>query len=311
MEFQTIFRPWCIRCRKEMGSSGKTKTGIPRFYCTRCKRLVQAIISTKWPISRTDIIGHRLLHGWSSKSIAFTLKLDMKTVAAVRNWLEDLNEEEKAEEKARLLRVFGSEPPGIDARGYRKLRALEKDEKIHSLLARKMRTKSICKLLHVDSRRVKKIQKSTEETNQDRRKLIAELREKHSQQPSLLTSRNRENHPWRVAERQSYAKAMAKKGLNSEPSKPGRPIGYLESNKGGAIIPVAGLQKAFKKSGLSKCEIARRMGMFKRIPDIWKLNEMLGFVKKTASGKPQQHVTKHTALRLAKAMGASRFELGI
>lgn len=123
-----------------------------------------------------------------------------------------------------------------------------------------------------------------------------------------------DDHPWRLADRKSYQANRAKKGL--EPAKAGRPKGSAKGvhtgGRGGCgEIPTKKLLEAFKKSGLSKCELARRLGLFRKIPNIWRINEVLGCVNVNGTGSPRKKVSYATAVRYAKAMDADFFELGL
>lgn len=75
-------------------------------------------------------------------------------------------------------------------------------------------------------------------------------------------------------------------------------------------VPVENLQRAFKKSGLTKCELARRLGWTKVVPNVHRVSETLGLQIQT-SGKKRRRVTYETALRLARAMNADLQEVGV
>lgn len=105
---------------------------------------------------------------------------------------------------------------------------------------------------------------------------------------------NRPDHPWKQPQT-NHPKAQRSR----KPEIPGP-----------GEIPVEKLQAAFRKSGLSKCEVARRLGWMKHIPNVHRLNETLGLEPST-TGKKRKRVTYQTALRLCEALGASPIEMGI
>jgi len=99
-----------------------------------------------------------------------------------------------------------------------------------------------------------------------------------------------DDHPWRNGER--------------------RPRSGKHKHDGPGEISTEKLRAAFEKSGLSKCQLARRLGWLKTIGNVHRVNETLGY-EKASHGKERQRVTYRTAVRLAKAMDADFFELGI
>lgn len=105
---------------------------------------------------------------------------------------------------------------------------------------------------------------------------------------------NRSDHPWKKAVLAEHAG--------------GRPKG--SGCSGSPEIPVAKLLEAFKKSGLSKCEVARRLGWMKAVPDIHRLNIAMG-LERPGRGAFQKKVTYKTALRLCRAMNADIQEVGV
>jgi hypothetical protein len=100
---------------------------------------------------------------------------------------------------------------------------------------------------------------------------------------------NTDLHPW-------------KQPLN----RPGRPIDNAERGEVDCLI----LSEAFKRSGLSKGELARRMGWLKKKADVHRVSQVLG-MEKDSAGNLRRRVTYRTAVRLCKAMNASPIELGI
>lgn len=67
------------------------------------------------------------------------------------------------------------------------------------------------------------------------------------------------------------------------------------------MVPVAVIQEAFTKSGLSQREVARRMGYVKTIADTAPVRRMLG----------QESVRYETAVRFAEALGVDPVDLGV
>lgn len=75
-------------------------------------------------------------------------------------------------------------------------------------------------------------------------------------------------------------------------------------------IPVEKVREAFERSGLSKCELARRMGWMKVVPNIHRVSQALG-QERDSTGKKRQRLTYALAARLVEAMGVSPFDVGI
>lgn len=109
---------------------------------------------------------------------------------------------------------------------------------------------------------------------------------------------NRADHPW-------------KKPLT--PSPKARPNLRLhpENLVDRGEVPVETLQRAVKRSGLSKSEVARRLGWYKRVPNLHRLNIVLGLEPNGATRKKQKRVTYETALRLCRALDGDPFEFGV
>jgi len=103
------------------------------------------------------------------------------------------------------------------------------------------------------------------------------------------------DHPWR-----GDISSLA----NLEP----HPENLIPGAKGEVEVEV--LQRALKRSGLSKGEVARRMGWTRVSADTHRLNMALGF-ERPSNGSRQKTVTYRMAVRLCRALGASPVDLGL
>lgn len=111
--------------------------------------------------------------------------------------------------------------------------------------------------------------------------------------------KQRDGHPWK----------KARLPENDCPPRPGQFGPDNQPIKG--EVPVENLQAAFRKSGITKAELARRLGWTRVVPNLKRVNFALGFETQTATGKKQERVTYETALRLCRAMDADPFEVGV
>lgn len=108
---------------------------------------------------------------------------------------------------------------------------------------------------------------------------------------------NKPNHPWKKA---VHPNSIANLRPNPE---------NLEGG-GKGEIPVEKLLRAFNKSGLSKSELARRMGWERVKPDVHRVNQYLG-MEAGSNGEKRKRLTYKVALRLCEAMNADPFECGV
>lgn len=110
--------------------------------------------------------------------------------------------------------------------------------------------------------------------------------------------KQRSDHPWKVAILpENDRPALGRFGPDNQPVK--------------GEVPVENLQRAFRKSGLTQAELARRLGWKRVVPNVKRVRQCLGFETQTATGKKQERVTYETALRLCQAMNADPFEVGV
>ncbi len=107
----------------------------------------------------------------------------------------------------------------------------------------------------------------------------------------------RNSHPWKQGRNPNSLANLAPHPDNLTGTGPGE-------------VPVQKLQAAFKRSGLSKSELARRMGWERRRPDVHRVNQYLG-MEDSSSGQKRKRVTYHVALRLCRAMNIDPFECGV
>lgn len=73
----------------------------------------------------------------------------------------------------------------------------------------------------------------------------------------------------------------------------------------------APLREAFERGGLSKAEVARRMGLFRTVADVYRLNRMLGLEPNPRNGKIQQTVSYDNAVKIADTVDALYVEAGV
>lgn len=85
----------------------------------------------------------------------------------------------------------------------------------------------------------------------------------------------------------------------------GRPEG-----SGFSEVSVEKLRSAFERSGLSKSEVARRMGWTRIKADIHRVSALLG-QEPDGAGRVRKRVTYKTALRFCKAIDADPFECDV
>jgi plasmid maintenance system antidote protein VapI len=102
----------------------------------------------------------------------------------------------------------------------------------------------------------------------------------------------KDNHPWQDINGGGRAKRGKPKGM------------------GPPEIPVANILEAFQRSGLSKSELARRMGWMRCKPDIHRVSAVLG-QESDGAGYLRRRLSYDLAVRLVKAMGASPFDAGV
>jgi hypothetical protein len=110
-----------------------------------------------------------------------------------------------------------------------------------------------------------------------------------------MMGRPKADHPWRRA---MHPNSIA--NLQPHPENLRLQIGE---------VPVEKLQQAFKKSRLTKCELARRLGWYKKVPNLHRLNVALG-LERGSTGNYQKGVRYATALRICEALGVSPFDCG-
>lgn len=83
--------------------------------------------------------------------------------------------------------------------------------------------------------------------------------------------------------------------------------------RGSGEVPNAPLREAFERSGMSKGELATRMGWAR--PNVDRVNRALGYRPDTGSRdrppRPRQLLTYEMALKLCSAIGADPHECGI
>ena len=76
-------------------------------------------------------------------------------------------------------------------------------------------------------------------------------------------------------------------------------------HSGPVLVDVAIVREAFERSGLSKSELARRLGWFQ--PQPWRVSRALGYSVDTNSrgvrATPRQHIHLAQAYKLIEAMG--------
>lgn len=106
---------------------------------------------------------------------------------------------------------------------------------------------------------------------------------------------NKPDHPWKAAIKAEHM-----------PKEPGRPKGLT----GAAEVEAANLRRAFEESGMSKSELARRMGWIQTKPDIHRVSQILGYETRS-NGTKQQRVTYDLAVRLARALEADLVDVGV
>lgn len=82
-------------------------------------------------------------------------------------------------------------------------------------------------------------------------------------------------------------------------------------SSGAPEVDVAKVRKAFERSGMSKCELARLMDWMREVPNIDRVNVTLGYRTQAANGKFKLRLTYGVAVRLAKAMNADYYEVGV
>ena len=71
------------------------------------------------------------------------------------------------------------------------------------------------------------------------------------------------------------------------------------------------VRAAFEKSGMTKCELAGLMGWVRTVCNIDRVNTTLGYKKQSGNGKYKEKLTYELAVRLAKAIGADYYEIGV
>jgi hypothetical protein len=78
-----------------------------------------------------------------------------------------------------------------------------------------------------------------------------------------------------------------------------------------AEVPVAQLREAFERSGLSKGELARRLGWF--AADTYRVGRALGIYRRHNNGpaKRQEFTSYENALALCRAMNCDPVDLGL
>lgn len=76
-------------------------------------------------------------------------------------------------------------------------------------------------------------------------------------------------------------------------------------------VPCEVLQEVLERSGVSRTELARRLGWYKTVPNVPRINVALGLAPNSGTRKRQRGVRYSTAARICEALGASPFELGI
>jgi hypothetical protein len=83
--------------------------------------------------------------------------------------------------------------------------------------------------------------------------------------------------------------------------------------RGRPEVEVADLQEAFRRTGMTKCELAHRLGWMR--PNVDKVNRYLGFRPDSGSRgvrkEPRQRLSYEVALELADAMDVDPVDVGL
>lgn len=111
----------------------------------------------------------------------------------------------------------------------------------------------------------------------------------------------RDDHPWKT-------------GGRTQPPQCATNVGAPRGSSKEAEVPTVRLREAFEKSGLSKSELAARLGWVR--PNIDKLNRALGYRPDSNSSggvrtEPRALMSYELAVKLCEAMNADYFEAGI
>ena len=133
-----------------------------------------------------------------------------------------------------------------------------------------------------------------------------------------------EDHPWRKQQVPGDERSKPKPKYERHPKehyqhpihpnslenlKKGRGLPQENDNSLGNLlrgeVPTARLRKAFERSGMSKCQLARRLGWMKIVPNIYRLDLCLGY-----RGN-QKTVRYETAVQLCEAMNADPYDIGV
>ena len=112
--------------------------------------------------------------------------------------------------------------------------------------------------------------------------------------------RQADDHPWRDGRWRNGRHLNSRRNLQLHPEN------LTEKGE----VDNRALRKAVKRSGLSKCEVARRLNFIKQIPDLYRLDVMLG-LKRNSRGTFQKKVTYKMALSLCEAIGGDYHECGV
>jgi hypothetical protein len=79
------------------------------------------------------------------------------------------------------------------------------------------------------------------------------------------------------------------------------------------MVPIELLREAFERSGITRSELARRMGWLQ--PQAWRVSRALGYSVDTNSRgvrkQPREHVTLAMAYRLIEAMNVDPIDIDI
>lgn len=77
------------------------------------------------------------------------------------------------------------------------------------------------------------------------------------------------------------------------------------------LYPNEPFLRAFEESGMSYCELARRLGWYRTIPDASKLKQVLGVTRWKRDRPHQKRVHYETALALCRALDMDPVDFGL